>query len=128
MTATIKLTVQNKFCNEKRDLNIYHHADRSAYMISHCNTATITMDPADKDDYLHISVVSGPGRLTKPYQIDLPSWCDFSITTIGTATLRNKDNRTVLEFPPGPPDWQLKIMGGEKSTGTPKEDHIVVGE
>jgi hypothetical protein len=43
MPEGIDITVRNKLVTEKRDLNIYHHSKRSAYMISHCNSITIPL-------------------------------------------------------------------------------------
>jgi len=92
----INITIQNKLAAERRDLNAYHHAKRSAYFISHCNTVTIPLGTKEDGDYLHISVVSGPGKLEKECMVDLPSWCDFSFSSIGNGNLSHSGNRTLL--------------------------------
>ncbi|NIN22136.1 MAG: hypothetical protein GTO45_28610, partial [Candidatus Aminicenantes bacterium] len=43
MPEGIDMTVRNNLATEKRDLNVYHHATRSAYMISHNNSITIPL-------------------------------------------------------------------------------------
>ena len=63
MPEGIDITVRNKLITEKRDLNIYHHFDRSAYMISHGRSITIRLGTVQDGDYLHLSIVTGPGSL-----------------------------------------------------------------
>ena len=71
------ITVKNKLIREKRDINVYHQATRSAHIISRNSSITLPLGTSEKEDYLHISVISGPGNLWKNCLIDLPSWADF---------------------------------------------------
>ena len=87
MPEGINMTVRNKLITEKRDLNIYHHSDRSAYMISYSNSITIPLEKVENSDYLHISIVSGPGNIEKDCWLDIPSWCDFSVSGLGNGDL-----------------------------------------
>ncbi len=105
----IEITVINKLTAEKRDLNVYHHSTRSAYMISHNSSIVVPLRTAVDGDYLHISIVSGPGNLEKDCVIDLPSWVDFKFYAQGNLTVTHAGGSTLLEIPPGPPVWQLKI-------------------
>ena len=109
MPKGIDMIVQNKLITEKRDLNVYHHSTRSAYMISHGNSITIPLGTVEDRDYLHLSIVSGPGSLEKDCWIDIPTWCDFTVSGLGNGDLTNSGDRTLLKIPPGPPVWQLKI-------------------
>ena len=105
----IEITVINKLSAEKRDLNVYHHSTRSAYMISYNNSIVVPLRTVAEGDYLHISIVSGPGNLEKDCLIDLPSWADFKFFSQGNLTVTHTGGCTLLEIPPGPPVWQLKI-------------------
>ncbi|MCU0289222.1 MAG: hypothetical protein MUF15_22855 [Acidobacteria bacterium] len=44
---------------------VYHHSNRSAYIISHNSSISIPLRTSGEGDYLHISIVSGPGNLEK---------------------------------------------------------------
>ncbi len=107
----ITITVENKLIKEKRDINVYHHSTRSAHIISHNSSITLPLRIVGEGDYLHISVVSGPGSLWKDCLIDLPSWANFEFASEGKLTLTHSDDpkRTLLKIPPGPPAWQLKM-------------------
>lgn len=127
MPKGIDIIVRNKLAEEKRDLNAYHHAKRSAYFISHCNIVTIPLGTKEDGDYLHISIVSGPGKLEKGCLVDLPSWCDFSFSSIGNGNLSHSGDRILLKIPPGPPSWQLTVTRPPGNMGTPDEDVITIG-
>nr|NIM12175.1 hypothetical protein [Candidatus Aminicenantes bacterium]NIN18168.1 hypothetical protein [Candidatus Aminicenantes bacterium]NIN42067.1 hypothetical protein [Candidatus Aminicenantes bacterium]NIN84820.1 hypothetical protein [Candidatus Aminicenantes bacterium]NIO80995.1 hypothetical protein [Candidatus Aminicenantes bacterium] len=45
MTKEINITIENKLVMEKRDMNIYHHATRSAHMISFDSSITLPFKP-----------------------------------------------------------------------------------
>jgi hypothetical protein len=128
MPEGIHITVRNKLITEKRDLNVYHHAKRSAYMISHGNSITITLGTIEEDDYLHLSIVSGPGRLDEDCWLDIPSWCDFTVSSLGNGDLTHSGDRTLLRIPPGPPLWQLKITRSSGHVNTQIDDYIMIGD
>jgi hypothetical protein len=65
MPKGIEMTVRNRLVTEKRDLNVYHHSNRIAYMISHNSSFTIRPRTVEEGDYPHLSIVSGPGSLEK---------------------------------------------------------------
>ena len=109
MPEGIDMIVRNQLMAEKRDLNVYHHATRSAYMISHGNSITISLGASEDGDYLHLSIASGPGSMEKDCWINLPSWCDFTVFGLGNGDFTHSGDRTLLRIPPGPPVWQLKI-------------------
>ena len=127
----IAITVENKLIKEKRDINVYHHSTRSAHIISHNSSITLPLKTVEKDDYLHISVVSGPGSLWKDCLIGLPSWANFEFASEGKLTLTHSDDpkRTLLKIPPGPPAWQLKMT---RPNGCKKkeceEKNVIVGD
>ena len=123
-----EITVQNKLVAEKRDLNVYHHSARSANMISHSSSITLALRTVEGDDYLHLSVVSGPGRLRKDCVIDLPSWVDFEFSSVENGAIIHSGNRTLLKIPPGPPAWQLKITRAPGSANLPAEDYLIIGD
>ena len=128
MPKGIDMIVRNKLITEKRDLNVYHHSTRSAYMISHGNSITIPLGTVEDGDYLHLSIVSGPGSLEKDCCINIPSWCDFTVSGLGNGDLTHSGNRILLKIPPGPPVWQLKIMRPSGHRNTPIDDYIVIGD
>ena len=128
MVEDIEITVGNKLIKEKRDLNVYRHSSRSAYMISHGSSITISLGTVEEGDYLHLSIVSGPGNLEKDCWISLPSWCDFTVYGMGNGELTHSGERIFLKIPPGPPVWQLKITKPGGYLNTPREDYIVIGD
>ncbi|MCK5056625.1 MAG: hypothetical protein KAT34_08220 [Candidatus Aminicenantes bacterium] len=122
-----EITVQNRLVAEKRDVNVYHHSARSANMISHSSSITLALRTVEEDDYLHLSVVSGPGRLRKACVIDLPSWADFEFSSVENGAIIHSGNRTLLKIPPGPPKWQLKITRPSDFVNAPTEDYLIIG-
>ena len=128
MSEGIDMTVRNKLIAEKRDLNVYHHGNRSAYIISHGNSITIPLGTVNDGDYLHLSIVSGPGSLEKDCRINIPSWCDFSVSSLGNGDLTHSGDRTLLKIPPGPPVWQLKITRPIDPLTIQPPDHVTIGD
>ena len=128
MTDEINITVRNKLVAEKRDLNVYHHSKRSAYIISHGNAITIPLKTIEDGDYLHLSIVSGPGRLDKDCWLDIPSWCDFTVSSLGNGKLTHSGDRTLLRIPPGPPLWQLKITRSSGHVNASTKDYVTIGD
>jgi hypothetical protein len=139
MPEEIEITVENKLITEKRDLNVYHHSTQSAHIISHNSSITLPLGTNGDNDYLHISVVKGPGYLEKNCLINVPSWADFeftskeSVTAISITHSHDPDGaRTVLKIPPGPPAWELKITRSTSLDGngqfTKKKDHVIISD
>lgn len=128
MAKQINITVQNKLVIEERDLNVYHHAGRSAHMISYNSSVTLPLGPAAADDYLHISIVNGPGHLEGRCVVNLPSWIDFEFSSRGDVTVARSGNRTLLQVPPGPPTWQLRMTRSSSSLKGKAPDRITIGE
>jgi hypothetical protein len=139
MPEKIEITVQNKLITEKRDINVYHHWTQSAHIISHNSSITIPLATNGEKDYLHISVVKGPGYLEKNCLINLPSWIDFDFTSrenvTGISISHSYDPdvaRTILKIPPGPPAWELKITMSTRldSDGrfTKKKDRVIISD
>jgi hypothetical protein len=128
MSKVAEIEVRNTLNTEKRDLNIYHQADRSAYMISHSSIITIPLGNADSGDYLHISAVGGPGRFEKECCFDIPGWCDFTVTALGNADLIHSNDRTLLIVPPGAPSWQIKITQPKGQNQDQSKDYVSIGD
>jgi hypothetical protein len=83
MPKIIKITVENKLIMEKRHLNVYHHSTGRAHIISHNCTIILPLRKVSEDDYLHISVVRGPGCLKNGCLLHVPSWVDVVIFAEG---------------------------------------------
>lgn len=128
MAKEINVTIENKLVMEKRDMNIYHHSTRSAHMISHDSSITLPLKSAIEDDYLHISIVSGPGHLEGNCLVNLPSWVDFELSSAGDATTSHSGDRTLLKIPPGPPKWQLKITRSPSTLIDQPYDRVTIGD
>jgi hypothetical protein len=128
MTETLDITVENRFRKEKRDISIYHHASRGAHIISDNSSITLSLDGAERDDYLDISVVHGPGHLWKDCWINLPSRVDFEFSSNGKAAITHLKERILLKIPPGLPTWQLKITRTAAAPGSPLKDKITIGD
>jgi hypothetical protein len=130
MPETCDISVQNKLITEKRDINVYHYSTRSAHIISFNNSFNLPFKTAGETDYLHISAVSGPGRIKNDCWIDLPSWADFEFSSEGRVTFTHSADRTLLRIPAGPPTWQLKIKrpNGFSPTGPFNGAYVTIGD
>ncbi len=113
MAKEIEVAVENRLVTVKRDINVFHHSTRSAHIISHNSSITLSLETVGSSDYLQVSAASGPGRLWKHCLIRLPSWADFEFTGDGNVTFihSHDSSSTLLKIPPGPPTWELKITG-----------------
>lgn len=128
MTREVNITIENKLVMEKRDMTVYHHSSRSAHMISHNSSITLPLRPVIEDDYLHISIVSGPGDLENKSVVNLPSWADFELSSAGNATVSHSGDRVLLKIPPGPPIWQVKMKRSLSSIINQPTDHVTIGD
>jgi hypothetical protein len=127
MAKEIEITIENKLLMEKRDMNVYHHSTRSAHMISHNSCITLPFRSVLEGDYLHISIVSGPGNLENNSVVNLPSWADFEFLSEGNVTIVHSSDRTLVKIPPGPPIWQLKMTGSHFAGPRPLA-RIIIGD
>jgi hypothetical protein len=126
MHNKVKITIKNKLETEKRDIHVYHHATRSAHIISYNRSVVLSLRTTEKDDYLHISVITGPGNLKYDCVLDLPAWADFKLNTEGKLTVTHSGDRTLAKIPPGPPTWTLSITRPKRSGGKQEADKVVV--
>lgn len=127
MAKDIKITVENKLVAEKRDMNVYHNSTRSAHMISYNSSVTLPLKPVIEDDYLHVSVVIGPGHLENTSVVNLPSWADFEFSSEKNVTITHSGERTLLKIPPGLPMWQLRITRPISRIDS-STDHVTIGD
>jgi hypothetical protein len=109
MNKTIEIIIKNELRIEKREMNIYHHFARGSHLISHNSSISIDLYSVLYDDYLFISLVSGPGKLEHQHTVDLPSWINYELNSEGKLTARHIENRTLLIIPPGLPEWKIKL-------------------
>lgn len=137
MAKEIDITIENKLITEKRDINVFHHSTRSGHIISHQSSITLPLRSVGdgEDDYLRISIVSGPGHLWMDCVINLPSWANFDLSLEGKLNVTHSTDkgRTVLKIPPGPPFWELKLTRptGLSSIGpltVNNADSVIIGE
>ncbi len=128
MAKEINITIENKLVMEKRDMNVYHHSTRSAHMISYNSSITLPLRSVIEDDYLHISIVSGPGCLEDYCVVNMPSWIDFELSSAGDANIAHSGNRTLLKIPPGLPVWQLKMTRSLSSRINKASDRVTIGD
>jgi len=102
-----------QFCNnliiEKRDMNVYHHNDKSIHLISHGNSIKIPLQSTNQKDYIHLSVAVGPGYMERENIVDLPSWLNYEFLSEGRFAAYRSDHRTLLKIPAGLPEWKLKL-------------------
>ncbi len=130
MTKQVDITVRNKLVTEKRDINVYHHSDRSAHIISCNSSITRGIKPVQEEDFLQISIVSGPGHLKNDCVLDLPSFMDFRFWAAKEVTLIHSGERTLLKIPPGPPIWEIKMTIPKRfySMDSPNGNHVIIGD
>lgn len=127
MKKEISITIENRLLMEKRDMNVYHHAGKSAHMIGCASTVTLPLKPIPEDDYLHVSIVSGPGNLKNKSVVDLPSWLNFDFSSEGKLTVVHGEDRTLLQIPPGLPAWQLTLTRSSKP-GRQDSDRVTISD
>lgn len=128
MPERTDIKIENKLKHEKRGINVYHHSTRSAHIISYDSSIRIPLKPVKEGDYLHISVVRGPGNLLKDCFVILPSWADCEFSCEGKVTVTHYGDRTILKSQPGPPTWQLKMTYAAGSPGVDSEDIVIVSD
>lgn len=122
------ITVENKFRKEKRDINVYNQATKGAHIISYNSSVTLPLQSDEEGDYLHISLVSGPGNLWDDCLIDIPLRFDFEFSTEGKVTVKHRGDRLILNIPPGPPTWQLKMTRPAGCPANGREDMVILGD
>jgi hypothetical protein len=127
MTKT-EISIQNKLIAEKRDITVYHHDTSSAHILSYDSSIILPLGTIRDNDYLHISVISGPGQLRSESVLNLPSWLDFEITVDRKLTVKHTGERTFLKIPPGPPVWQLKLSLPDSAAKANSRDIISIGD
>ena len=128
MMREVNITVENKLVMEERDMNVYHHSTRSAHLISYNSSITLPLKPIIEDDYLHISIVSGPGPLAGNCTVDLPSWTNFEFSPGGDVFVTHSGSRTLLKIPPGLPNWQLRMTWSVASHMNKSSDSVTIGD
>lgn len=126
----VDITVSNQLVKGERDINVYHHARRTAHLISCGGVLTSRITAGEADDYLHISVVSGPGYLENECVMDLPSFMNFRFRTTGEVIFDHSGERLVLRVPPGPPAWELRMNVSKRLSPAqaPAGDQVVIGD
>ena len=132
MSEEVDIIVENQFIIEKRDINIYHHSTGSAHIISQNSSITLPLREVGQGDYLHISVVSGPGDLEYDCWVYLPSRLDFQFSSTGNVTtfvFTHHGDRSLLKIPPGQPTWQLKLTRPTNLSSNSRlnKDNVIVG-
>jgi hypothetical protein len=130
MPRECDITVENNLVTEKRALNVYHHTlpTGSSHIISHGNSVTFPLKSGEENEYLHVSVIRGPGDLRENCSLNLPSWLDFEFSTGGKVMVAHSGGRTKLNIPPGPPDWQLKIKQPPAAHDAAAKDVIIISD
>ncbi len=103
------ITVENKLITERRAVSVYHHATRGVHLISHNSSVMLPLKPVAEEDYLHISVTRGPGRLECDCVLDLPYELNFEFAGEGKVLITHNEGRVLVKIPAGPPVWQLKL-------------------
>lgn len=131
MAKVQNMVIENDLHIEKREISIYHHSRTRTYIISHGNAVKIPLSSNAEMDYLHISLVRGPGVLQSDCFIYLPDWIDFDFSDSnlnGTFFFKHSSGRIFLKIPPGFPNWELKVFNhnDQKSPQGLKVDQIVL--
>jgi hypothetical protein len=103
------ILIENNLVVEKRDLNVYHRADRGVHLIGSGSSCLLSLRTFHTQDYITLSVAIGPGYMERKNVIDLPSWLNYEFLSEGRFAVRHSGNRTFLAFPAGLPEWKLKL-------------------
>jgi hypothetical protein len=109
MTKVIDIIIENRLTIEKRGINVYQHSTGDNHFVRHKDSITVKLKAKTEKDFLHISVVRGPGVLENECIAKLQSWVDFELSHEGSVSKQHSGNQEILKIPPGAPNWQLKI-------------------
>ena len=131
-----RITVENRLKEGRRDLNVFHHGSRGSHLIGHDSSVSFRLRSSGEGDYLHISVVRGPGFLWRESVISLPWWADFDFAAEGKIGVNHslETGRVLVKIPPGPPTWELTVTRSANPGAAPGEtekanhtaNHIIV--
>jgi hypothetical protein len=108
LTESVGITIRNNLSQEKREISVYHHSRRMSHIVSHNHSLEHQLESVERDDYLQISVISGPGHLHHDCILVLPSFLDFTFSASGDVIIEHINHYLVLRIPPGPPTWEIK--------------------
>ncbi len=128
MAKGVKFVIENRLVTERRDINVYHSSSATAHMISFNSSVTVSLGLGVEGDYLHVSVVSGPGRLQRETRVLLPGWLDFEYSGEGCVAVARSGGCTVLKIPPGLPGWSIKMTRPTDEGFLQRLPVIVVGD
>jgi hypothetical protein len=111
MNNEMDIKIENRMTAGERDINVFHYSTSSSHLISHNSSVTLPLRNSGENDYLHISVVRGPGYLWKDSVISVPAWLNFDISSEGKLALSHtgEPGHMQLRIPPGPPTWELTV-------------------
>ena len=127
MNKDREIIIQNRLVADKRDINVYHRESGSAHMISYNSSVKLMLRPTEDEDFLHISLVSGPGDLKHTIFFYIPLWVDFEFLNISGITLNRFGERNLLKIPPGLSNWQLRLTHTNYSNDS-QIDEITIGD
>jgi hypothetical protein len=128
MPEIVEISVENRLDKDGRAVNVYHHATRGTHIISYNSLLTIPLQIEEEGDYLHISVVSGPGHFWQECVIALPAWASFELASEGKLTFHHSSLENRLIIPPGPPLWRLKITRRTGGTHAQTQDRVTISD
>ena len=128
MARDVSLVVENRLVAEKRDINVYHSKSATAHMISFDSSVKVSLGLGVEGDYLHVSVVSGPGRLQLETWVQLPGWLDFEYSGEGNIAVARSGGRIHIKIPPGLPGWSVKMTRPTDEGFVQRLPVIVVGD
>lgn len=128
MEKEIEITVENKLVMEERDMNVYHHATKSAYIVSCGNSVTVPLRTELENDYLHVSLISGPGYLDCNSMVSLPSWAKFEFSSMRDVTVSHSDGKMLVKIPPGLPLWELRLTRPHSPLIKQLRGSVVIGD
>ena len=128
MAKQINITIENNLLIESRDITVYHQFSKSAHMISNNSSVTLPLEPYYENDYLHISMVSGPGNLENKSVINLPAWVDFEFNSKGDVAIVHSGGRILVNIPPGFPTWQLRMTQSASLLSAPHSDRVTISD
>ncbi len=129
MPEIMNIVVVNNLCHEKRDLIIYHHSTRGTHIISHGSRFSLPFKTGiHEGDYLLVSVNRGPGDLWDDCVVNVPSWLGFDITAQRRVSVAHGGSRTLVVIPPGPPNWELKLLQSNENFPNCSQIEVTIGD
>lgn len=103
------MVILNRMMKSKADLAVYHHADKSAHIVTYSEAIEVSLTDT-RGDYIELSQISGSGPLPEESVIRFPDWLGYRIQVSKKVEVVHQDGQVVLSLVPGMERWHIKVF------------------